>query len=80
MISALGLQLNAHHFQEFLFRLLIDNGVGVAHHSDQHVEQENWDQDLKEDKHGFGHTRVRSVAEFVILKKVDNLTLLKETS
>ncbi len=33
-------------FEKFLLSRLDDDAVGVAHHGDQHVEQEDWDQDL----------------------------------
>ena len=55
-------------FHEFLLALLDDERVGVAHHGDQHVEEENGDEDLKENKHRLRHTRVNTFAQFIVLK------------
>ncbi len=57
-----------HLFQELLFTLFVDDGVGVAHHGDQHVEEENGNQDLKENEHCLRHAGINALAEFVVLK------------
>ena len=46
-----GLATGFYLFQELFFTLFVNDGVGVAHHGDQHVEEENGDEDLKENKH-----------------------------
>ena len=54
--------------QELLLGLLDDDGVGVAHHGNQHVQQEDGDQDLEEDKHGLRHVGVWTSIKIVILQ------------
>jgi hypothetical protein len=56
-------------FQKLLFTLLVDDGVGVAHHGDQHVEEKNRNQNLEENEHRLCHAGVSSFTQFVILKK-----------
>ncbi len=55
-------------FQKLLFTFFVDDGVGVSHHGDQHVEKENWDENLKENKHRLRHAGVCTLAQFVVLK------------
>ena len=54
--------------QKFLVTFLIDNGICVSHHSDQHVKQKNRDEHLKKYKHKFGHPRVICIFHHFILK------------
>ena len=42
-------------FEELLVCGADHDGVGVAHHGDQHVQQQDRDQDLKKNEHHFGH-------------------------
>ena len=55
--------------QELLLRLLDDNRVRVAHHGDQHVEQQDGNEDLEKDKDGLCHRLIRTLAEILVLKR-----------
>ena len=55
--------------QELLLRLLNHDGVGVAHHGNQHVEEQDWDEDLENDKDQLCHGLVWTVPKFFILKE-----------
>ena len=54
--------------QELLLRLLDDDGVGVAHHGDQHVEEQDGDEDLEEHEDCLGHGGVGTVVKLVVLE------------
>ena len=54
-------------FEELLLSGLDNDPVGVAHHGDQHVEEEDGDEDLEEDKDNLGHPGVGRVAQQVIV-------------
>lgn len=45
-----------------LLALLDDERVRVAHHGDQHVEQQDGHHDHEDDEHDLGHRRVHRVA------------------
>ena len=59
-------------FEKLLLRLFDDGGVSVAHHGNQHVEEEDGDQDLKEDEDHLGHVGVVALPEQVILPNRNN--------
>ena len=54
-------------FEELLVCGADDDGVGVAHHGDQHVQQQDRDQDLEEDEHQLGHRGVGALIQLLIL-------------
>ena len=54
-------------FEELLVGGADDDGIGVAHHGDQHVQQQDRDQDLEEDEHQLGHRGVGAFIQLVIL-------------
>lgn len=58
--------LFTHHFQELLLTLLIDSRISVTHHGNQHVEEQNRNENLKEHKNALGHVRIWRIIEFVI--------------
>ena len=53
--------------QELLLGRLDDDAVCVAHHGDQHVEQEDGDQDLKHHEGEFRHLGVLALSKHGIL-------------
>lgn len=55
-------------FHPFFLTLLNDQGVGVTHHSDQHVQQQYRNHNHENDKHGGCHSRVNRVLQWVVLK------------
>ena len=55
--------------QELLLGRLDHDAVRVAHHGDQHVEQQDGDEDLEKDKDGLCHRLIRTLAEILILKR-----------
>ena len=55
-------------FQKLLLRLLNDGCVGVTHHSDQHVQQKDRDQDLEKNKDDLRHVWIRTLSQQIILK------------
>ena len=55
-------------FKELLIRGADDDSIGVTHHSDQHVQQQDGNQDLEKDKHHLGHGGVGTLVQFVILE------------
>ena len=55
--------------KELLFGLLVDGGVGVAHHGDQHVEEEDRHHHLEEDEEGLGHAHVLTLLKVRVLHK-----------
>ena len=55
-------------FEELLVGCADHNGVGVSHHGDQHVQQQDGNQDLEKDKHHLGHRGVGTLIKFVILE------------
>ena len=42
-------------FKELLVGGADHDGVGVSHHGDQHVQQQDGNQDLEKDKNHLGH-------------------------
>ena len=54
-------------FEEFFVGGADHDGVCVTHHSDQHVQQQNGNQDLEEDKHHLRHGGIGTLVKFVIL-------------
>ena len=54
-------------FEKLLVRGADDNGVGVAHHGDQHVQQEDGNQDLEDNKDHLGHSRIWTVIQIIVL-------------
>ena len=63
-------------FDEFLLTLLNDQGVGVAHHSDQHVHQQNLNEDYEKDEDGFGDGRIDGLPKGVELSITSKLSQL----
>ena len=59
--------LCSHLFEELLVGGVDDDGVGVTHHGNQHVEQQDRDEDLEEDEDYPGHAGVRRLVELIIL-------------
>ena len=55
--------------QELLLGRLDDDAVRVAHHGDQHVEQQDGNEDLEKDKNGLCHRLIRTLAEILVLKR-----------
>ena len=56
-----------HLFEELLVRGADHDGVGVAHHGNQHVEQEDWDENLEHHKGELGHLGVLALSKHGIL-------------
>ena len=54
-------------FEELLVCSTDDNGVSVTHHGNQHVEQQDGDQDLEQNKHHLGHARVGALRQLLVL-------------
>ena len=54
-------------FEEFFVGGADHDGVCVTHHSDQHVQQQNGNQDLEEDKNHLRHGGIGTLVKFVIL-------------
>ena len=61
--------INTHLFDPFLFTLLDNKGVGVAHHSNQHVEQKDWDHDHENNEHRGRDCRICGFRKICILLK-----------
>ena len=53
--------------QEFLLALLVDDGVGVSHHGDQHVEEEDGQDHLEDDEEGLADALVVGLRYVVVL-------------
>ena len=68
--------------EELLLGGLYDDAVGVAHHGDQHVEQEDGDQDLGTAQERrivfFLHQTIYifHIYYFIIMTRLDNLEML----
>lgn len=44
-------------------------GVYITHHSDQHVEQQNWDENHENDENRFGQIRIGNVVQLRVLSR-----------
>ena len=54
-------------FEKLLIRGTDDDSIGVAHHGNQHVEQQDGDEDLEQDEHDPSHGGVGRPGEVFIL-------------
>ncbi len=56
--------------EELLLALLVDHGEGVAHHGDQHVQQQDGQHHLEQDEEQLREAAERRAVETSVLKRI----------
>ena len=59
----------SHLLEELFVCSFDDDGVSIAHHGDQHVEEQDGDQNLEQDEHGLRHGGVVALLDIFILRQ-----------
>ena len=59
----------SHLLEELFVCSFDDDGVSIAHHGDQHVEEQDGDQDLEQNEHGLRHGGVVALLDIFILRQ-----------